>query len=298
MTWFRENPFFAGLTLVTVIAVGAVVFLVTQAMAQYGEVSENYTQAVGKLHALQNRSPYPSTENLEKTKVLAAQYTTELSTLREQLTTLEAPLDLEIGPQQFQDDLRVAVNEANEKASKAGVVLPADFYLGFNQYENSPPDAKAAPYLARQLIVIRELVGNLIDVKVESIDRLVRQPLTQELPAGKQPEKPGIVERYEIDLAFTADQSKFRVIFNSLLKSNRFLIVRGLNITNTSTDGPPVVAASDPNPASTIPGLNPNQATPTDASNELNVILGREQVKVALRLEMIDFTPTPTEARK
>jgi len=35
-----------------------------------------------------------------------------------------------------------------------------------------------------------------------------------------------------------------------------------------------------------------------EGSKELNVILGREQVKVSLRLEMIDFTVPAPEAKK
>ena len=303
MNWFRENPFVAALAVVTVIAVGALVFLVSQASAQYTEVSDAYAQAVQKLQGLQNRSPFPTAENLQKTKAIESQYKAELATLQGQLTKLEAPLNTEVRPQQFQDDLRVAVNKAVEQAAAAGVALPKDFYLGFGQYVNSPPEDRAAPVLARQLTVISELVGSLIDVKVQSINSLVRRPLPEELPAAATKNKPGIVERFLFDLSFTADQSKFRVIFNSLLKSNRFLIIRAVNISNMSQEGPPVATqasgdgtagAAEANPFGTVAP----EKTAAAGSNELNVLLGREQVTVSLRLEMIDFTTPVVEVKK
>lgn len=296
MNWFRENPFVAGLAAFTVVAAGALIFLVTQAMTQYAEVSDAYAQAVQKLQTLQNRSPFPNAENLEKTKALETQYKADLASLQQQLSKLEAPLNSDVRPQQFQDDLRAAVNQVTEKASAAGVTLPKDFYLGFGQYVNSPPTDRAAPALSRQLTVIRELVTNLIDVKVQSIDSLVRRPLPEEqTSAGDR--KAGIVERFVFDVGFTADQSKFRVIFNSLLKSNRFLIVRALNIANTSQEGPPVTQDAARPAAESLSGLA--GTTPAEATGgELNVLLGREQLKVGLRLEMIDFTIAEPEAKK
>lgn len=295
MNWFRENPFVAGLTAFTVVAAGALIFLTTQAMTQYGEVADQYTQAVQKLQGLQNRSPFPNAKNLEESKAREAEYKTELTALQQQVSKLEAPLNPDVKPQQFQDDLRAAVNAITQKATDAGVTLPRDFYLGFGQYANSPPDDKAAPVLARQLTVINELVTNLIDVRVQSIDSLVRRPLPEELPATQQSQrKSGIVDRFLFDISFTADQSKFRVIYNAIQKSNRFLVLRALNISNTSQEGPPVVQDNVQTTTSSVAGL-PGAA---EGSKELNVILGREQVKVSLRLEMIDFTVPSPEAKK
>lgn len=278
MNWLKENPFISGLIAVTVVATGALVFLLTQSMTRFQETSDAYTQAVQKLHSLQNRAPFPKAENLEKTKELENQYKAELKSLKDQLQKMELPIVPDVSPQRFQDDLRTAVNRLTEKAAAAGVVIPKDFYLGFTQYKDSPPSAGAAPALARQLKVIDKLANDLIDFKVQSIDFLERQPLPEESGAGGK-EKKGGVQRFPILLGFTAEQPKFRVTFNSLLNSSQFFIVRAMNIQNTTPNGPPVVQA-DKSGAST--GAAP-------ASNDLNIILGRESVHVALRLEMITF---------
>ena len=180
MNWIRENSLLATLTAVTLLGCGALIFLMVQAMARFEETSEAYAQAVHKLHTLQNRSPFPSVENLEKSQLLKGQYAEELGTLRAQLESMQMPAAPDIQPQRFQDDLRAAVNLITEKAAAAGVELPKGFYLGFSQYANSLPNERAAPALARQLSIINKIVTDLIDFRVRSIDSLDRLPLPEE----------------------------------------------------------------------------------------------------------------------
>ncbi len=309
MNWLKENPFLAGLAAITLIGAGVLGFMVFgQAMPNYEATAEAYGQAVRKLHELQGRVPFPSAENLTKSKAITEQYRVDLQALHQKLAAMESPLSTNIGPQQFQDSLRQAVNEITENAEKAGVTLPADFYLGFRQYANNLPAEQATPALARQLTVIKAMVQRLIDFKVHSIDRLDRMPLPQELggasaanaggnapgnrPEGGRRDRQGgggnkvLVEKFPLELAFTAEQSKFRVAFNSLMGADQFLIVRSLTVRNSNPAGPPVEEA---NAASST-------ASEEQAKN-LNVILGRELVQVTLRIEMLDFANTLPEAK-
>ncbi len=243
MSWLRENSFLAGLAAVTILGGCALIFLMLQAMGHFQETSDAYAQAVQKLHALQNRSPFPNVENLEKSQLLKGQYAADLDALRAQLEGMQTPASSDVPPQKFQDDLRAAVNAVTEKAAAAGVELPKGFYLGFSQYANSLPNERAAPVLARQLGIINKIVTDLIDFRVRSIDALDRLPLPEESPAappasppaegnrqpGKEPDTSAIIRRQPFDLAFTAEQGKLRVAFNSLLGSDQFLLVRNLD---------------------------------------------------------------------
>ena len=188
VNWIRENSFLATLTAVTLLGCGALIFLMVQAMARFEETSEAYAQAVRKLHALQNRSPFPNVENLEKSQLLKGQYAEELGALRAQLESMQMPGSPDVQPQRFQDDLRAAVNLITEKAAAAGVELPKGFYLGFSQYANSLPNERAAPALARQLSIINKIVTDLIDFRVRSIDSLDRLPLPEEFSAPPTPQ--------------------------------------------------------------------------------------------------------------
>ena len=309
MNWVRENSLLATLTAVTLLGCGALIFLMVQAMARFEETSEAYAQAVHKLHTLQNRGPFPSVENLEKSQLLKGQYAEELGALRAQLESMQMPGSPDVQPQRFQDDLRAAVNLITEKAATAGVELPKGFYLGFSQYANSLPNERAAPALARQLSIINKIVTDLIDFRVRSIDSLDRLPLPEEFsaPPTPQPERAaqrgeetnaslvGIV-RQPFDLSFTAEQGKLRVAFNSLLGSDQFLLIRYLSLENTARVGPPIARAG-----ASASGSRPEQAPaarPQNAAsaNSLNVILGRELVKASMRIEIIDF-PRPEEPK-
>ena len=309
MNWVRENSLLATLTAVTLLGCGALTFLMVQATARFEETSEAYAQAVHKLHTLQNRSPFPSVENLEKSQLLKGQYDEELGALRAQLESMQVSGSPDVQPQRFQDDLRAAVNLITEKAATAGVELPKGFYLGFSQYANSLPNERAAPALARQLSIINEIVTDLIDFRVRSIDSLDRLPLPEEFSAlpTPQPERTaqrgeetdaslvGIV-RQPFDLSFTAEQGKLRVAFNSLLGSDRFLLIRYLSLENTARVGPPIaraVASSSGSRSDQVPAARPQNATP---ANSLNVILGRELVKASMRIEIIYF-PRPEEPK-
>lgn len=320
MTWLKKNTFLAALAAATIALGAAVVFLMTQSRAEYHQALDAYSLAVTKLHALQDRSPFPNTENLEKSRALVEQYKTQLDTLRAQVQKMQTPAPAEVQPQKFQDDLRSAVSRVEEKARDAGVELPKGFYLGFSQYANSLPSESAAPRLALQLRIIEKIVTSLTDFKVQSIDTLNRLPLPEESgivagapkPAearqpGKQPDsEPKGFEALPFDLAFTAEQGKVRVAFNSLLDSDQFLIVRNLAMQNTARVGPPVSRES----ATGIPPKAPAAAAVPAAStggaaaargvpsaNELDVILGRELVKASLRVEIIDFSK-PSEASR
>ncbi|MET0223183.1 MAG: Amuc_1100 family pilus-like protein [Terrimicrobium sp.] len=301
MNWIRENSFLATLTAVTLLGCGALIFLTVQAMTRFGESSDAYAQAVHKLHTLQNRSPFPSVENLEKSQLLKGQYAEELGALRAQLESMQTPRSPEVQPQRFQDDLRAAVNLITEKAAAAGVELPKGFYLGFSQYANSLPNERAAPILARQLSIINKIVTDLIDFRVRSIDSLDRLPLPEEFSApptpkperaqrGKEPEAtPVEIIRQPFDLSFTAEQGKLRVAFNSLLGSDQFLLIRYLSLENTTRVGPPIsraVASSSGSRSEQVLAARPEKAAP---ANSLNVILGRELIKASMRIEIIDF---------
>jgi hypothetical protein len=324
MSWLKENSFLAGLAATTIIVGGALVFLMMQSMTQYQEALDAYAQAARKLHVLQDRSPFPNAENFEKSRVLAEQYKSELNSLRAQLAKMQAPVSPDVQPQKFQDDLRTAVDQIAEKAGAAGVELPKGFYLGFSQYANSLPNEHAAPVLALQLGIIERIVTDLIDFKVQSIDSLNRLPLPEESATATAPQKteepqqrggqaevkPSGFKRLPFDLAFTAEQGKLRVAFNSLLDSDQFLIVRNLALQNTARVGPPVSRQSGASAAP--PRLPANHPTaPAEqsqggaiiaqggqaAAGELNVILGRELVKASMRIEIIDFS-TPSEPKK
>jgi len=301
MNWLKENPFLAGLAAITLVGAGALGFLIFQAAGAYSLSAESYTAAVSKLHTLQNKVPFPSQENLAEIEKGLENYSARIQALQDQLAKMEIPLDTTITPQQFQDGLRTAVNDLRKAADANGVKIPETFYFGFDEYQSQVPSAQAAPALYRQFLLIQSIVSRLVDFKVASVDSVVRPPLPVELPAQAAPpkkddkaKKPAAAgfERLPFSLSFTAEQAKVRVAFNSLLSSEQFLIVRSVSLQNTNPKAPPKVSTE---PAATA-AANPFAAVAggTEADKKsLQVILGRELVKITLQLEMLDFAEPP-----
>ncbi len=157
------------------------------------------------------------------------------------------------------------------------------------------------------------MVSKLIDTKITGITELKRLPLPDEKEAeaptasnrsnqrnaapatrGNQPPAgPAVVARFPFDIAFTADQGKFRVAFNSLVNASEFIIVRSLSIQNTQPQSPSKTpdpsqqqpqASADPNAAQ--PGAQPGGAA---EAGDYVIVLGHEELNVTARLEMIDF---------
>lgn len=295
MNWFKENPFLAGLTVITLAVAGVLGYLIFQSLTAYSASSEAYTAAVAKLHTLQNKVPFPSEANLKAVTAGLDNYSDRIQALQAQLAKMKVPLDEKITPQQFQDGLRAAVNDIRSKAEAGGVGLPANFYFGFDQYQAQVPSEQAAPALFRQFRVIQSIITRLVDFKVASVDSIVRPPLPEE--AGTQSagqKKPDaqepVLKRFPFDISFTAEQGKFRVAFNSLLGSEQFLIVRSLGIQNTNPQAP----SKNAGVAGSQPASDPfSSATDGKAGGvdkkSLKVILGRELVKATLHLEMLDF---------
>lgn len=297
MNWFKENPFLSGLIAVAVLAGGAMGFMVFQSWTAYTAASDAYTEAVTKLHGLQNKVPFPSEANLKTIQAGLDDYAARVARLRAQLAKMEVPLDATVTPQQFQDGLRAAVNDIRERAAANNVKLPENFYFGFDQYQTQVPAESAAPYLNRELAVIKTLVGHLVDLKVSSVNGLRRSPLPQESGSaapqgGAGKDKPAapdrVLEKSPFEISFTAEQSKFRVAFNSLLGSDQFLLVRSLNLQNSSPQAPAKATAESSQKGASNPFAS-GQAGTTDQKN-LQVIFGRETVNATLQIEILDFT--------
>jgi hypothetical protein len=296
MNWFKENPFLAGLATVTIVVAGALVYLISQAALTCAASSETYTAADGKLHDLQGKVPFPSKENLQAIQAGIDDYSARIQALQSQLAKMEVPLDEKVTPQQFQDGLRTAVNDIRAKADAGHVKLPDKFYFGFDQYQTQVPTEQAAPALFRQFQVIQSIISRLVDFKVASVDSIVRPPLPEEgvqpsaLKKSDSPES--AIKRFPFDISFTAEQGKFRAVFNSLLGSEPFLIIRSLGIQNTSPQAP----AKTSGEALANP-LAPAAGDKGDEKKSLQVILGRELLKTTLRMEMLDF-PQPAATKK
>lgn len=315
MNW--RNPFLTTYLAGTVVGAGILGFLVYSSFSRYTEVSEQYDSQVAKLQSLQNRVPFPSAENNATFSKLTGEYRAQYEKLLADIGTRQSPLNPALTPQEFQDQLRAYVSEVEAAAKQNGVELPENFYLGFDQYQGSLPSNEAAPPLGRELAAIRSIVDRLVEIKVARIAGIRRDLLPEEgggakaasapgAPAGRQPAAPApkIVSANSFDIAFVADQPRAKSALNAIATAKQFFVIRNLTIENGSLEGPKRV---DDTQANQDAGAPPPAEAPADGSAaapvadssapKMRLLVGREPLTVAARIEMITFTPPATAAK-
>jgi len=306
MNW--RNPFLTTYLAVTVVGAGIFGYMLYSSMSHYNEVDANYADAVDKLNKLQNRHPFPNEENYRKYEAYTADYRAAYQQLLGQLDKMQKPLEA-ITPQTFQDRLRSYVSEVMAAGQKNGVEFEPGFYLGFDQYRDTLPSNEASAPLARELEGIRALASRLVDLKVRKIIGIKRTLLPEEGGAaesaptpprsgrpsprmGQQPAS-NVITVNPFEIAFVADQARLRQAVNSITQADQFLILRTLNVLNSSTEGPKRAeepSADQQPPASDqtadLTGANPAAAAPV---SHMRLLVGRETLTVAARIEMLTF---------
>ena len=276
MNWIRENKFLSVFFGFVAVAAGALIFLIVQALGQYGDVDAAYKSQVTKLNNLQHQVPYPNSENLETYKAQKTTLNDEVSKVQQNLGKYQFPVE-DMTPEQFQDRLRASVNAINDKAKQLGTkgVLPAKFALGFERYLTEPPNRDAAPLLGQELQAVEFIVNELLDRKIDSIVKDIdRAPLPEE--NNQKPPK-DLVLRHPIVVTFVSEQGRFRTMLNDIISSTKqFYIVSLIQVKNQKPVSPARASAS---------------AAPAPSANQgrLTFIFGAEKVEVTMKIEIVDF---------
>lgn len=294
MNWLKQNPTAVVLIVVALIGTGATSYLAVDATTRRDEAQANLDAQLQKLKQFQNQKPFPTEQSLKAIKDSLEEYRSELGKYRTALAAMEKPLS-PINPQEFQDDLRKAVDELRKKAIEKGVTLPDNFFYGFDEYQATPPSQQEVGELNREFSIMRRIADELVDLKIVSIASLKRQEIavkalaaTPAQPANPAatpgPKAPAISTKTFI-ITFTAPQEKLLTAFNMVQEADEFLLIRSLTLDNTSPQ-PPLRAHSGDASKTTgipVPGASENN------SETIQALLGRESVTASLTIEILDF---------
>ncbi len=309
----RNNNFtviFSAVVAVVSIGLAVLVFL---AHKNYSTVSDTYDQQAAELQRLQSLTPYPDQENLSQLKQAKDALQSSIAALRSDLAARSIETE-PINPTQFQDRLREMLAEITRLAAEHGVALEEGFYLGFEQYQDVPPSPAAAPALYRQLKAIHAILRRVIEARVATlaIERALLPeesgavPAASAQPNARQASAAPVLERSIIRIKFTCDGGVLRLVMNSLMSADQFLIIRTLTVQNESLEGPARGAtlttpgtAGQPAIADLFSGTQPTvpdggAATTAAAPERLAFIVGQEKIDVDLHVELIDFLKPET----
>jgi hypothetical protein len=301
MNWFRENPFWSAFI---VIAGGALLLaagFLWWTKGSYEDAMAKYRESAAEQTRLEGGNPYPSAANVGKMKTYLDNYKTALDKLKAELKTrmlTEAPL----APNEFQTRLRQAIIRTTENARNNRVKLPANFFLGFDEFVSSLPSPEDAPALAQELSQVQLLLNTIIEARVDAITAFHRishpgtataaAPTPAATPRTPSKPSPGpkLIEQRTVEFAISTSPTAGRRVINQIAAENeQFFIIRAIRVKNQKDKGPPRENAG---PTAPIPPPNPAGAGAAPAATPagpLNFIVGNEHIDLSARVEIVNF---------
>src|SRR5437870_10896671 len=168
MSWFRENPFWSAFIAIAGGALLLAAVLLWWTKGSYEDAMAKYRESAAEQTGLESGNPYPSAANVGKMKTYLENYKAALDKLKGELKTrmlTEAPL----APNEFQTRLRQAILRTAENARNNRVKLPANFFLGFDEFVSALPSPEDAPALGQELSQVQLLLNTIIEARVDAI---------------------------------------------------------------------------------------------------------------------------------
>ncbi len=249
MNWFRENPFWSAFIAIAGGALLLAAALLWWTKGSYEDAMAKYRESAAEQTRLESGNPYPSAANVGKMKTYLDNYKATLDKLKAELKTrmlTEAPL----APNEFQTRLRQAIIHTAENARNNRVKLPANFFLGFDEFVSSLPSPEEAPALGQELSQVQLLLNTIIEARVDAITAFHRLSHpgtatgTSPSPAAtpRTPSKPSpglkLIEQRAVEFAISASPTAGRRVINQISADNeQFFIIRAIYVKNSSHAG-------------------------------------------------------------
>ncbi len=290
MNWFRENRFLGTFAVVFgAAALGAVWFLFN-AKGDLDEAAGRFNNVSNELNRLQRLAPYPDLENLRKLKGHTEDYASGVGKLKAELKARMAP-EPALKPNEFQSQLRLAINRVVDQARDKKVRLPDKFCLGFDEFIAALPGESTAPLLGRELLQLEWLVNALIEGHVDALTALRRVGPSLERtssPAVKPASGANAkVQRNLVELTFSSTPAAARQVINQIAGATQhFCIIRQLHVRNEKLTGPPREVTAE-TVGNTAAPSSPLPVKPTTAA--LHFIVGTEKIETTAKIEFVRF---------
>jgi hypothetical protein len=302
MNWFRENPFWTAFITIAGGALLLAVGLLWWTKGGYEDAMAKYRESAAEQIRLESGNPYPSAANVGKMKTYLDNYKAALDKLKAELKTrmlTETPL----APNEFQTRLRQAIIRTSENARNNRVKLPANFFLGFDEFVSSLPSAEDAPALGQELSQVQLLLNTIIEARVDAVTAFHRiphpgiAPATAPVPASapRATPKPSakLIEQRTVEFAISASPAAGRRVINQISAANdQFFIIRAIHVKNQKDKGPPrenVGPGAAAPPPITVPPSGASPAPAATPAGPLNFIVGNEHIDLSARVELVNF---------
>lgn len=273
MTWIKRNLFFViGAAIALVLMVGAG-FYTWSGYSHNAKALEDITAKNEELKRLYGLKPSPGNDKVNNIKAAREQQAEVQATLAltaKQFERIPGVPDTgtNVSVEAFTTGLAQTISRLQREATNASVILPPKFSFSFDQPSRAMKFSlgSLAP-LARQLGEVKAICEVLIEAKVNSIDGVQRERVSQDDNTGPQSDYLDIHTTTNELALFTPYQITFRCFTPELAQalcgfaaSPHGLIVKSMNVEPAAAQPaveaapPPVYVAAPVTPVPT-PGL-------------------------------------------
>jgi hypothetical protein len=331
----KEKKFTGILVGATVLCAGGLYVVAGKGASRYDAAKEQYDALTAEINTMQNLPLFPSQQNLQAKQKAVADFKAEADQLATKLQAKRPKSLTNTDPQTFTNTL-VKTAEATMKAyAAAGLTaddakkgLPKGFYLGFEDYVSTPAQGAATGILAYELSAISEVHSILAAAKPTQLLNFYREKLVEEKGESYTPVAGSPYRPLSFEISFSGPESSVRDFINGLQSSkNHFFAIRSMRVHNEKQEAPKAsdvefddksskgkegataggifesadafVLPDDPKPAdaaATAPATAP-AAPKADSGRILQQVLGKENVQVFLRIDLLLFD-APAAASK
>lgn len=301
-----------------ILVIVTAVFLV-QYQLRYARVKNDLSSTKSKLNALYARKPFPSSENVVVLKE-------NLDTMQKQFSELMQVLEAsnfevtQMESAEFSEKFLAMRNRLHGLARKQNVIVPEGFSFGFDKYSGGNlPAAIHVDRLAVQMHIIERLCSLLYQNGISTLDKVQRQefesaravveeevdnrfrrrrpaPVSEAAAKNTDPytDDQGILYGERLAFGFVAKEGRLWEIVNALAKSNLFIVITDLQVMNQKSSDSFMV---DPKTLvkETKTAVAGMATTPLPLRRDERIIAGREDLRIALELEVFRFMPESTE---
>jgi hypothetical protein len=292
-------------------------YMLFRKRAEYVKVRGQAQAAEARLQQLNQRDPFPSTENVTVVDSNLAALEKNAATILDSLSEGQAPVPA-VEAAEFAPMLESAKQSLMTRAAAAGVKFPERFGLGFERYTKGDlPSDEAIPRLVTQLHAVGTVVDLLFDARVTEISEMQREVFEGEPAAAPAAtdrrggattvantakwntiplaESNDLYHAERIYVACAGREASIWSLLNAIAAHRPLVVLADFKATNPlgydarrtapATAGRAVAPAARGTPAATA-------AAPKPLDREERIAAGREAIKIELLLDVYQFSTT------
>jgi hypothetical protein len=235
MAWIKRNLFFVISIAVGLLLTGYCGYLLYSSLDANSGVSDDYNTTKSNLEAIEQKTPYPSSENIQAAKADQERVHQFLTEFRKRFAPFPAPPTKD--DKGFKSYLEDSLVQFRAQATNAGVQLPPDYAFAFSSLIgklNYPPDS-ISPWM-HQLQEISAILDILYHAKINYLASLCRVPVSIDdtgggdclLQAATVTNLWGVVTPYKI--TFRGFSTEIAAVIEGFARSSNCFIIKAIDV--------------------------------------------------------------------